>query len=128
MLGKFIVFDRTKYYEDKTRRETVGRSKGVSVRVAKGVYFRAGASKGRSVEITETINHGEGVMAVTNRHIYYLGDTGKSMRIRHDKVITIEPFEDGVEVQRDAASAKPQKFVTGDGWFTYNLLQNATNI
>lgn len=38
------------------------------------------------------------------------------------------PFEDGVGIHRDAQTAKPQIFLTGDGWFTYNLLANAANV
>jgi len=34
------------------------------------------------------------------------------------------PYSDGIGIHRDAASAKPQIFVTGDGWFTYNLVVN----
>jgi hypothetical protein len=29
---------------------------------------------------------------------------------------------------RDAATARPQTFVTGDGWFTYNLLMNLSEM
>ena len=35
---------------------------------------------------------------------------------------------DGVGIRRDAATAKPQFFITGDGWFTYNLLVNVGNV
>lgn len=31
-------------------------------------------------------------------------------------------------LMRDAASAKPQIFITGDGWFTYNLVTNLAQI
>ena len=34
----------------KVRRETVGRTRGVSVRVCKGVYYRTGGFRGRPVE------------------------------------------------------------------------------
>jgi hypothetical protein len=39
----------------------------------------------------------------------------------------IEPYSDGVAIQRDAQTALPQTFITGDGWFTYNLLVNITH-
>lgn len=53
---------------------------------------------------------------------------GKSFRIRHDKIVAIEPHADGVGIHRDAQTAKPQLFVTGDGWFTYNLLANVAQL
>lgn len=116
------------YYEDKTRRETVGRSAGMSVRVAKGVYVRTGASRGRSVEYTDTVHRGNGICAITNKHLYFGGSGVKALRIRHDKIVSVENFEDGVEIHRDAVTAKPQKFIGADGWFFYNLLMNASNI
>ena len=121
------LFPDVAYYEDRKRREYVGGHHGVSLRVAKGVYYRVGAFKGRPVETTETVAVGSGPMAVTNKHIYFAGG-GKSFRIRHDKIVTIHPYADGVGVQRDAQTAKPQLFITGDGWFTYNLLMNVSNL
>lgn len=121
------LFPDVEYYEDRKRREYVGGYHGVSFRVAKGVYYRVGAFKGRPIETTETVAVGSGPMAVTNKHIYFVGG-GKSFRIRHDKIVTIQPYANGVGVQRDAQTAKPQLFITGDGWFTYNLLMNVSNL
>jgi hypothetical protein len=58
----------------------------------------------------------------------YFSGASKSFRIRHDKIVSIEPYSDGVGIQRDAQTARPQVFVTGDGWFTYNLLMNVSNL
>lgn len=120
------VFPNVEYLEDKTRREYVGRSAGVSVRIAKGVYYRTGAFRGHPVERTERVSLGRGVLAVTTKHIYFSG--AKSFRVRHDKIVTYTPFSDGVGIIKDAATAKPQIFVTGDGWFTYNLLSNVAQL
>ena len=35
-----------------------------------------------------------------------------------------EPFSDRFGIMRDAQTAKPQVFKTGDGWFAYNLAVN----
>ncbi len=121
------VFPNTAYYEDKTRRQYVGRSQGVSIRIAKGIYYRVGAFRGHPVETTERVWVDTGLLAVTNKHIYFAG-LRKSLRIRHDKIVSFIPFEDGIGLQRDAATAKPQIFVTGDGWFTYNLLSNVSSL
>jgi len=64
-----------------------------------------------------------GVLAFTTKHLYF-SSPSKRFRIRYDKIVAFEPYEDGIGVQRDAASAKPQTFITGDGWFTYNLVAN----
>jgi hypothetical protein len=117
------VFARSDYLEDKTRRHYVGGSQGISVRVAKGFYFRTSAFKGRSVEQTERVHIDTGLVVVTDRNIYFAG-AKKSVRIPYAKIVSFEPFSNGIGIMRDAASAKAQIFVTGDGWFTYNLVTN----
>lgn len=121
------IFDKVDYYEDKTRRQYVGSSSGMSFRVAKGVYFRTGSFRGHPVETTERVHMGRGLMAVTNKHLYF-ASSQKTFRTRLDKIVSFMPFSDGVGIQRDAATAKPQFFITRDGWFTYNLLINAGNV
>lgn len=117
------VFQNVDYYEVKTRSHFVGGSRGVSVRIAKGVYYRTGSFKGERVQVSETVHADTGLMGITNKHIYFSGSVAR-FRIRYEKIVSFESYEDGIGLQRDAASAKPQSFVTGDGWFTYNLITN----
>ncbi len=117
------VFQDVNYYEEKTRTRYVGRSQGVSIRIAKGLYYRTGAFKGERVQTSETIHADTGLLGVTNKHIYFAGPS-KRFRINYNKIVAFEPFSDGIGVQRDAQTAKPQSFSTGDGWFTYNLITN----
>ena len=121
------AFDNVAYYEEKTRRQYLGGSHGMSFRIAKGVYYRVGSFRGLPVETTERVRVDTGILAVTTKHIYFQGAT-KAFRVRLDKVVSFVPYSDGVGIQRDAATAKPQFFITGDGWFTYNLLVNAARL
>lgn len=121
------AFQNSKYLEDKTRRKYVGSSQGASIRVMKGVYYRVGAFKGHAVNYTERVHVDTGWVAVTNKNIYFAGPQ-KSVRLPYTKIVSFEPFSDGVGVIRDAATAKPQIFVTGDGWFTYNLVTNLAQL
>jgi len=121
------LFNGVKYLEDKTRRQYVGGYSGVSVRVMKGVYYRTGGFRGNPVETVERTHVDTGTLAVTTKHIYFAGPA-KSFRIRHDKIVSFTPYSDGVAIQRDAQTAKPQVFITGDGWFTHNLLSNIGNV
>lgn len=121
------AFTDSKYLEDKTRRQFVGGSQGVSVRVMKGVYYRVGAFKGEAVESTERVHVDSGLVVVTNKNIYFAGPR-KSLRVPYQKIVSFEPFSDGVGIMRDATTAKPQIFVTGDGWFTYNLVINLSRL
>lgn len=121
------AFPSSKYFEDKTRRQYTGGSQGVSISVMKDVYYRVGAFKGHAVEHTERIHIDTGWVVATNKNIYFAGPR-KSVRLPYTKIISFEPFSDGIGIIRDTATAKPQIFVTGDGWFTYNLVTNLSQI
>lgn len=117
------VFQNINYYEEKSRTRYVGGSQGVSIRIAKGLYYRAGSFKAERVQTSETIHADTGLLGVTDKHIYFAGPS-KRFRIAYNKIVAFEPFSDGIGVQGDAQTAKPQSFQTGDGWFTYNLITN----
>ena len=117
------VIDGVDYYEVKTRRERRGTSHGVSIRVAKGLYYRPSTFRSRAVEWEETVHEDTGLLGVTSKHIYFHGPR-KRFRIRYDRIVSFDPYEDGLGVMRDAQTAKPQTFRTGDGWFIYNLVTN----
>ena len=111
------------YYETKTRRERRGSSHGVSIRVAKGLYYSPRTLRSRSVEWDETVHEDTGLLGITDKRIYFHGPR-KRFRIRYDRIVSFDPYEDGIGVMRDAQTAKPQTFKTGDGWFIYNLVTN----
>lgn len=88
------IFQGVKYYEQKTRRHYVGGSSGVSIRVAKGLYFRTGGFKAHPVETTETVHVDNGILGVTNKHMYFAG-AAKSFRVAYPKIVSFEPYTDG---------------------------------
>jgi hypothetical protein len=115
-------------YEPRTRTVyTRGGYSGISIRVAKGVYYRIGEFESKPVTRTQNEFVDAGFLGVTTKHIYFSGKT-KGFRIRYDKIVSFNPHSDGITIQRDASSAKPQIFVTGDGWFTYNLITNLARL
>lgn len=117
------VFHGVDYFEEKTRRQHIRGSQGVSMRVAKGLYYKVGASQGYSIEQTAMEFQDTGVLALTTKHILF-GGSRKSLRIPYRKIVTFQSYNDGIGLIRDAATAKPQNFVTGYGWFVYNLAMN----
>jgi hypothetical protein len=56
-----------------------------------------------------------------NKHLYFKGDV-KGFLIRHDKIISIEIYRNGIEIMKDGANPKPQVFKVDDPWFASNLL------
>ncbi len=121
------AFNGCDYYEDKTHHEHVGRTQGFSVRVMKGLYYRTGAFEGRQIDRTERVHLDKGLVAVTTKNIYFAGSI-KSFRVPYQKIVSFQSFSDGIGIVRDASNAKPQTFVTGDGWFTYNLVTNLSKL
>ena len=117
------LIDAVGYHETKTRRERRGSSQGVSVRVAKGLYYSPRTFRSRTVEWEETVREDTGILGVTSKHLYFHG-ARKRFRIRYDRIVSFDAYEDGIGVNRDAQTAKPQTFITGDGWFIYNLVTN----
>jgi len=117
------VFSNAAYYEQRMRTHYEGGYQGVSIRVAKGLYYRVGGFRGHPVSTAEMVNMGSGPLGITDKHIYF-ASPAKSFRVKYDKIVSFTPYSDGIGIQRDAQTAKPQVFVTGDGWFTYNLISN----
>jgi len=117
------LFDKVEYRAMRTRREYRGGSTGVSVRVAQGVYLRQSAFKGRPLEVDEFVHMDTGLLGITTKHLYFTGPA-RSFRIRHSKIVSLTPYTDGIGLTRDTATARPESFRVGDGWFVYNLLQN----
>ncbi len=57
------------------------------------------------------------------KDIYFSGPK-KKFRVRYDKIVDFDPYDDGFGIMKDNQTAKPQAFRTGDGWFSYNLAVN----
>ena len=80
------------YLEVVTRRERRGSSHGLSVRVAKGLCYRPGSFRSRSVEWEETVHADTGLLDFTTKHLYF-SEPAKKFRLRYDKIVDFEPFE-----------------------------------
>ena len=91
-----------------------------SIHAAQGVYYRPSTFRSRNTEWDETVHQDTGLLGFTTKHLYFSG-AKKKFRVRYDRIVDFEPFSNGFGIMRDAQSAKPQSFRTGDGWFAYNL-------
>ena len=96
------------------RRERRGTSHGISVRVARGLYYPPSTSRIRPIEWEETVHADTGLLGLTTKHIYF-ADSRKKFRVRYDRIVSFDPYEDGFGIMRDDQTAKPQSFRTGVG-------------
>ena len=111
------------YLDTVVRRERRGASHGLSIRVARGLYYSPHQLQSQAVEWEETVKADTGLLGLTTKHLYFAGSR-KKFRVRYDRIVSFEPYDDGLSIMRDAQPARPQTFRTGDGWFVYNLAVN----
>ena len=117
------VIQDVDYLETVVRRERRGASHGVSIRVARGLYYSPRQFRSHAIEWEETVHADTGLLGLTTKHLYFAGSR-KKFRVRYDRIVSFDPYEDGFGIMRDAQTAKFQTFRTGDGWFGYNLAAN----
>ena len=94
------------YLETVVRRERRGTSHGVSIRVAKGLYYRPSTFRSRPIEWEETVHADTGLRELTTKHVYFAGSR-KRFRVRYDRIVSFDPYDDGFGIMRDAQTAKP---------------------
>lgn len=107
----------------KVRRETVGRTRGVSVRICRGVYYRTGGFRGRPVETTYMQRIGTGSVCLTDKHLYFHCPE-KTLKIPFSKILSLDAYSNGLGVQKDGANDRPMFFENLDSWFCYNAISN----
>ncbi|MBV8773546.1 MAG: hypothetical protein JO166_14630 [Deltaproteobacteria bacterium] len=68
---------------------------GLSFRLAKGVYYHIGSSRGGSVG-TSLEEADRGTLTVTSRRVVYTGQR-QSREMLHSKIMAVNTYEDGIE-------------------------------
>lgn len=107
----------------KVRRETVGRTHGMSMRVCKGVYYRTGGFRGHPIETTYMQRIGTGSVCITDKNLYFHCPE-KSLKIPFSKILSLDPYSNGLGIQKDGANEKPMFFENLNSWFCYNVISN----
>jgi len=88
-------------------REWQGGSGGFSFRIAKGVRYNVGRTKGRSVVVgTEQQIDDVGLLAVSSKRIVFMGEK-RSMDIPLAKLLNLDLFEDGVRIHASNRQRSP---------------------
>jgi hypothetical protein len=105
--------ERATLYEQKViSRRSEGGSRGVSVRVAKGLSFRVGNHRGNLVSETGTVPVSSGSLIITSDRVAFVGDA-KSFSIPHRKLLHVEPALDGIRFS-EVNKQKPRIILYGE--------------
>lgn len=105
----YYAADRVKIYTTKTETTYQAGSRGISVRVAKGLSYRVGNAKGKRVQEEYEDLEGRGAVAVTSKHIYYFVND-RSTRIPLQKLVSASAYGKRIEFVKEAARPKPVAF------------------
>ncbi len=79
------------------RREYVGGSSGFSFRIAKGVRYHVGGTRGRLVSHTGIVPVSQGEFIVTSKRLIFRANT-KNFATPLDKIIDLQLYTDGLRV------------------------------
>jgi hypothetical protein len=115
------IFDGVSVSERTTQVHYQGSSSGVSIRIMRGVYYRTGAFKGHPVEVAKMKSMGRGILAFTTKHVLFVSNK-TSLKIPISKLVAIQAYENGLQIQRDGVRSKPILLSDLDVWFASNLL------
>lgn len=88
-------------------REFRGGSRGVSVPIAKGVRFRTGSFRGKSVVVGSHLEAADtGLISVSSKRIVFMG-TRKTIETPYAKLASLDAFTDGVRIHASNRQGAP---------------------
>ena len=117
------LFQGVKYHKVQSKSKRVGKFSGYSGRILPSLYYKWGSFASESISSLEIKHVDQGYLAITDKQIYFYGNV-TGFKLPYGKMLAIEPFSDGVKIQKTHSNAYPIYFETNNGWFTYNLLLN----
>jgi hypothetical protein len=88
----------------------------VSIKIVKGVYYRAGSY---SVDRKKQAYHhsfGQGELCLTNKRILFLSPQ-RSLNIPYAKIIQLMGYSDGIEIRRDTGKPIIFSYGSSERWF-----------
>ncbi len=116
-----FAFTGVTYLAMRSQRTYEGGSRGVSIRLMPGVYYRAGAQRGQFVRTESLEEIAKGGLVVGSRYVYFVS-AQKALRIDVRKIISAQLYDDGVSILQGGVRAKPIVFKVDDPPFLANVL------
>jgi hypothetical protein len=103
--------ERASLFEERVvRRRYEGGSRGVSLRIMKGVSYRIGSHRGHIVTDKAMLPVSTGDLIITNKRVIFRGD-GKSFSVKLDKLLEVHFYADGVRLTDDKGKPRMLKFM-----------------
>jgi hypothetical protein len=107
------------------QREFQSGSRGMSFRIAKGVSYRVGASRGKMVEVGRSWElEDEGPLSVTSHRMVFAG-TRRTVEVAYSKLLNFEVYSDAIQIHVSNRQ-KPTTFRVSDGPMIGALVNGAT--
>jgi hypothetical protein len=97
------------YEERVVRRETVGRSSGMTFRIMRGVSYRVGGSRGHSVPVTASVEVARGNLTITDQRLVFMGDR-QTVIVALDDVVGVDPYTNAITVHAEKRKQPVQFF------------------
>ncbi len=110
-------------HEQKIKKEYIGRSNGLNIRIARGVYYRIGGFKGSPVETSYMKTIGTGCVCLTDKNLYFSAPE-KSIKISYSHILSIESYSNGTLIQKDGRNNNCIFLEGVDSWFLHNVISN----
>lgn len=109
-----------------------GHSTGGSYRLTKKFSVRHNQFRGKPVIYSEWNQIGNGTLALTNEHLYFLGyGSSRDVKERLSKVISLDPTENGFIVNINLKSRPAYRFTMQSrniAWMASNFILNAQSL
>ena len=121
------VFDYVGYLENYRKDSPIPRHNEPSpeggMAVPNGTYYPPGSFWDPDIGVERGWPEDMGLLAVTTSGLRFAG-TKKRFRIRYDSIASFDHYGNGIGIVQKARRNRHLAFVTGDGWFIYNLVTN----
>ena len=100
------IFSLADLIEGKSKTHFIGVSQGISIRIAKGISYRAGAFEGKPVTENYQSKTDSGILYITNKRIIFNG-AKKNISYALDKIIKYTIYKDGIQfIQENETNPK----------------------
>jgi hypothetical protein len=100
-----------------------GGSRGVSIRIMKGVSYRVGASSGTSVAVRDVVPVSVGSFCITSHRLIFSGNA-KSFAFDRKKILSTKLHSDGITIAPDSGATRTIQFTESADPYVVQRLVN----